>query len=243
MSTPLPPADPPTSTLRSRWRRIRPRGRGAVIGSAVLALLVVGGVAVALVIPDGGPGRDGGGRGGPEVGLSSGLADAGGLGAVDGLGAREEGGGRGGRDGLGRLGDDTLLAGTVTSVGDGTLVVTPDGDTPRTIRTDDRTRVRGTGNTALGDLQAGERVVVRVTGAGDAATAVGILVPTARVTGTVTALAGDTATVTTIDGLVMTVDIAGVGQKPVVGNLVVLSGTAANGALKADSVRVLPVTG
>lgn len=222
------PSPPPPPSRRFRWRR--PRGRGAVLGAALLALLVVGGVAAALLIP----GR--GDRGAPDdIGLA---AETGELAGADGPG-RGEGRGRGGPWGRG-LGDDTLLAGTVVSTADGSLVVTLDGGAQRTIRTDDDTRVRGNGNAALGDLAAGERVVVRVSGTGDAATAESILTPRARVTGTVTELSGDTATVTAIDGLTATVDVAGVNPKPVVGDLVVLSGVADGTTIAADQVRVLP---
>ena len=89
-----------------------------------------------------------------------------------------------------RLGDDTL-PGRLRGLRAGPLVVTPDGAPQRTLRTDGDTRVRGGGNTGLGDLQAGERVVVRIDGTGEAARAVAVLVPPTRVIGTVTAVAGD----------------------------------------------------
>jgi len=70
---------------------------------------------------------------------------------------------------------------------------------------------------------------------------VAVLVPPARVTGTVTAVAGDRITVVQLDGLTATVDVTALTQKPVVGDLVVLSGTALDGAtLRADGVRFLP---
>jgi hypothetical protein len=262
MTTPIPP-DPPTTPAaaaspapRRGWRRLRPRGRGGVIGAAVVALLVVGGVAAALLIPDG-DGR--GHRGGSGVGLAgesgelggpdglNGLNGLGGLGGADDLGGpasgRGEGRDRGGRggDGARGLGADTLLAGTVVSTSAGSIVVTPDGGAQRTVRTDDNTRVRGNDNQALGDLQTGERVVIRVSGTGDAATVVTILAPQARVTGTVTALSGDTATITAVDGLGVTANVAALSQKPAVGDLVVLTGVAANGTtITADGIRVLP---
>ena len=218
-----------------------------MIGAAIVAVLVVGGVVAALLVPWGHRGGPGDFRG-PAVGLSGESSELGDIEGLDDGGARSDGPGR---DGPGRgrgdrpvargLGNDTLLAGTVVSTGNGSLVLTPDGGAQRTIRTDDRTRVRGSGNAALGDVAPGERVVVRVTGTGDAATAVAVVTPRARVTGTVTALTGDSATVTGVDGLTVTVDVAGLGQKPAVGDLVVLTGTAANGTtLKADQVRVLP---
>ncbi len=56
MTTPLPPDEPSASAAPRpgrRWYRRRPRGRAAVLGAALLALLVVGGVAAVLLIPDG----------------------------------------------------------------------------------------------------------------------------------------------------------------------------------------------
>lgn len=246
MTTPNTPPEPPTAPVarRSRWRR--PRGRGAVIGAALVALLVVAGVAAALLIPGHGPGRkDREDFGGPDIGLSGGFGELDGLGGPGPAGPDRGGPGRGGPRGgapLDRgLGDDTLLAGTVVSTADGSIIITPDGGAQRTIRTDGDTRVRGNGNTGLGDLQAGERVVLRISGTGEAATAVTILAPQARVTGTVTALTGDTATVTAIDGLTVTADVTALSQKPAVGDLVVLTGVATNGTtLTADGIRILP---
>lgn len=212
--------------------RRRPRGRTLVIGAVVLAVLVVAAVVAALVLPGGGPGRDGDRRGGPPgIGLT---------GEFDELGP---GGPRGPR-GDGWPGDDPVLVGSVVSAAPGTLVVTPDGGAPRTLRTDDDTRVRGGGNAALGDLAPGERVVVRVEGTGDAATAVAVLAPQARVAGTVTALTGTAATVVAVDGRTVAVDVAGLGQQPAVGDVVVLTGTFTDGTtLVADGVRILPRAG
>lgn len=253
MSTPIPPVPDhvptPAVAPSSRSPRWRPRGRTAVVGAALVALLVVAGVAAALLA-----GSD---RPGPPRDVRPDLALAGATGE---LGAREGGDGLAGLVGpddepgegprrqrrgapLERgLGDDALLVGAVVATADGSIVLAPDGGAPqRTIRTDDRTRVRGNGNTALGDLQPGERVVVRVDGTGDAATAVAVVAPQARVTGTVTALAGDTATITAVDGLTVTADVAALGRKPAVGDLVVLTGTAGNGTtIKADTIRILP---
>ncbi|OLT03712.1 hypothetical protein BJF90_03100 [Pseudonocardia sp. CNS-004] len=100
--------------------------------------------------------------------------------------------------------------------------------------------MRGAGNSGLGDLQVGERVVVSVEGTGDAATAEAIWVPQASVTGTVTALSGETATVVSVDGLSVPVDTTGLSQKPAVGDVVVLTGTADAGTIRADGIRVLP---
>jgi hypothetical protein len=83
-------------------------------------------------------------------------------------------------------------------------------------------------------------VVVQVEGTGDAATAESIWVPQASVTGTVTALSGNTATVTSVEGLTVSVDITALSQKPVVGDVVILTGTADAGTIRADGIRVLP---
>jgi hypothetical protein len=243
--SPLPPPGPPPG--RRPWRP-RLRSRGVIIGAAVVALLVVGGVTAALLIPDrdrhfgpgfgrmgsigelddrSGPwgGPSGGPWGGPEGGPWRGE---------DGFGGHDRGGVRG-------VGDAAVLTGTVSAVSSGTLVVNVDGGAQRTLRTDGDTRVQGVANNGLGDLQAGERVVVQVQGTGDAATARTVWTPQARVTGTVTALAGDRATVTSIDGLTITVDVAALSQKPVLGDFVVLTGVAADGStIRADGIRVLP---
>lgn len=216
------PTDPSTTPGRSRWRRLRPRGRGGVIAAAVVAVLVVGVVAAVLLGQGRGDRVPGVGRSG-ETGQMEG-----------GPGGRSDHG-RGPGRGAG-VGD-----GPVVSTATGTITLTPDGAAARTLRTDDTTRVRGSGNTAVGDLQAGERVIVRVSGSGATATAVSIEVPKASVTGTVTALSGDTATITSVDGLVVSANAAALSQKPVVGDVVVLTGTVANGTtITADGIRVLP---
>jgi hypothetical protein len=220
-----------------RWRR--PRGRALVVGAVVLAALIVAAVVAALLIPGGGPGRDGDRRGGPEIGLT-GEYDELGAGPGHGVGPGHGRGDRGPRgDGTGLL-EGPVVIGSVVSTAERTLVVTPDGGTPRTLRTNDDTRVRGAGNAALGDLTAGERVVVRVDGTCDAATALSILTPQARVVGTVTALTGTSATVVAADGRTVTADVAALGQQPAVGDVVVLTGTITDGAtLTADGVRIL----
>lgn len=237
-----PPAPPPG---RRPWRS-RLRSRGVIIGAAVVALLVVGGVAAALLIPD----RDR--HFGPGFGRmeSTGEIDDRGApwgGPSGGPWAGPEGGpwrgeaGFGGHDRGGVPGNAAVLTGTVSAVSSGTLVVNVDGGAQRTLRTDGGTRVQGVANSGLGDLQAGERVVVQVQGTGDAATARTVWTPQARVTGTITALAGDRATVTSIDGLTVTVDVAALSQKPVVGDVVVLTGVATDGStIRADGIRVLP---
>lgn len=248
MTSPTP--DPSTNPAPAGWRRFRPGRRTAVIAASVVGLLLVIGVVGALLVPGGaGRGRGDHGPGGPDAVL---LGDVGELGLADGL----DGGGSGGhggpgdrRDGRGgpgfgpldrRLGDDTLLAGTVVSAADGSLVLTPDGAPQRTVRTDDDTRVFGGGNRAVGDLEAGERVVLRIDGTGDTATVVAAFAPQARVIGTVTTLAGNQATVVAVNGLTVTADVTGIGQQPAVGDLVVLTGGANGATLRADEVRVLP---
>lgn len=248
MTIPVPP-QPTQPQLPPPGRRFPARG-GLVIGSVVLALLVVGGIATALVMPD---------RGGPGFGRHGGPGDAALLSEELGFGAELDGPGFDPRDdrgggrfdgehrpgrglGLGRLGDDTLLAGTVVSTTPGTLVVTPDGAAQRTFATSDDTRVFGGGNRSVADLTAGERVGLRIDGTGDAATVVAVWAPRARVAGTVTALTGDQATIIAVNGLTVTADLAGIGQKPAVGDLVAIVGGAEGSTLRADELRVLPKT-
>lgn len=228
-------APAPESPTR-RWRR--PRGRALVIGAVVLAALIVAAVVAALLIPGGGPGsdrvRDGDRRGVPEIGLTGEFDE---LGGGPGPGGRGDRGPRG--EGAGLL-EGPVVIGSVVSTSEGALVVTPDGGAPRTLRTNDDTRVRGAGNAAVGDLTAGERVVVRVDGTGEAATALSILTPQARVVGTVTALTGTSSTIVAADGRTVTADVAALGQQPVVGDVVVLTGTITDGiTLTADGVRIL----
>jgi hypothetical protein len=233
--------EPPTSEVpppRRPWRS-RLRSRGVVITAVVAALVVIGGVTTALLLPH----HDRDDRFGPgfeRAGWSGAPPWAegrhGGMG-MGGHGAERFGGP--GRDGVG-FDDEPVVAGTVASVANGSIVVNVDGAGQRTIRTDGDTRVRGSGNSGLGDLQVGERVVVAVEGTGEAATAEGIWVPQASVTGTVTAVSGDTATVTSVEGLPVTVNTAALSQKPAVGDVVVLTGTADAGTIRADGIRTLP---
>ncbi|NMH97127.1 hypothetical protein [Pseudonocardia acidicola] len=239
MSTPTPPGaagEQPTEQVAAQPPAVRPRRRRRWLigGASALALLVVAGVAAALLIPDGGRGAGPGGR----AGNSASVAD---LGGADLLAAVGPGGGRGhGGEGRG-LGSDTLLVGTVATVGNGTVVVNRDSGGQMTVKTDNKTRVPG-GNANLGNLTAGERVVVRVRGTGAAATAVSVATPRAHVSGTVIAITGDRATVIAADGLTVTVDISGLATKPAAGDLVTLTGTSADGGatLKAQTVRTLP---
>jgi hypothetical protein len=133
------------------------------------------------------------------------------------------------------------LAGTVSSVDGANVVVNADGGAPVTVTTGDRTKVVGEQRHAVGDLKAGDRVLVR----GQVGRPAGrILVSTARARGTVTALDGDRATLTRPNGLTQVVDMAALSAKPKVGDRVVVRGAMAdNGAtLRAQSVRVLPKT-
>ncbi len=228
----------PTTPQQLPPRRSRLGRRGPAVGAAVLALLVVAAVAVAFLV--GGPGRDRD-RGGP--------AGFGGPAQFDderrGDGRPGDGWGGGGRGDRGPgggagLGDGPVLTGTVVSVADGALVVAADGCAQRTLRTDDATRVRGGDDGALGDLQAGERVAVAVEGTGDTAVARTVWSPDASVTGTVTAVTGDRATVLSVEGLPVTADVAALSQRPVAGDVVVLTGTAADQVLRAEEIRILP---
>jgi hypothetical protein len=236
--------EPPTSEVPPRrpWRS-RLRSRGAVITAAVAALVVIGGVTAALLLPD----HDGG-RFGPGVDRAGWAGPPWAEGGHGPMGGHWGGGYRGDDDDRfedqgprgGGLGDEPVVTGTVASVANGSIVVTVDGAGQRTIRTDGDTRVRGSGNSGPGDLQVGERVVVAVEGTGDAATAESIWVPQASVAGTVTALSGDTATVTSVEGLTVAVNTAALSQKPAIGDVVVLTGTADAGTIRADGIRVLP---
>jgi hypothetical protein len=223
-----------------------------IVGAVILAVLVAGGVAVALLIPDrhrgfdrigpvgerGSWGAPWQGSGGPGEGPWGGGGPGGG---PWGHGDRFSAPGRGDERGPRGMGDAPVLVGTVASVADGTLVVNVDGSGQRSLRTGGDTRVRGGQNSGLGDLQTGERVVVQVQGTGATATARAVWTPQARVVGTVTALSGDRATLTSIDGLTVTADVAALSQKPVVGDVVVLTGVAADpSTIRADGIRVLP---
>ncbi|GAA1177448.1 hypothetical protein [Pseudonocardia alaniniphila] len=248
--SPPPPADGPAP--RRSWRS-RLRSRGVIIGAVIVAVLVAGGVAAALLVPDRhrgfdriGPVGERGNWGAPWQG-SGGPGEGPWGGGGPGWGPWGHGdrfsapGGHGDERGPRGMRDAPVLTGTVASVADGTLVVNVDGSGQRSLRTDGDTRVRGGQNSGLGDLQSGERVVVQVQGTGASATARAVWTPQARVIGTVTALAGDRATLTSIDGLTVTADVAALSQKPVVGDVVVLTGVAADpSTIRADGIRVLP---
>lgn len=235
MTTPTAPAPPPVPPESAPAPRRRLRSRGGVIGAIGLALVIVGVVAAALIIP------------GVPGGRPAAVSGVGLLGEQGDLWPLRGPGGRGhnpadSKGGVGTaLGNDALLAGTVVAADNGTLVIAVDGGPQRTLRADDRTRVRGSGAAALSSLKPGERVVVRVSGSGDAATALSVMSPQARVTGTVTAITGDIATVMGIDGRPATVNIAKLTQKPVVGDIVIVTGLVTDGStISADRIRVLP---
>jgi hypothetical protein len=236
--------EPPTTEVkppRRNWKS-RLRSRGAVITAVVAALVVIGGVTAALLLPDHdrgrfGPGFDRAGWSG-EAPWEGGRH--GGWGGHDRGDAGDDFGDRGPGGRPFGLGDDPVVTGTVASVANGSIVVNVDGAGQRTIRTDGDTRVGGSSNNGLGDLQVGERVVVGVEGTGDAATAESVWVPQASVAGTVTVVSGDTATVTSVEGLPVTVNTTALSQKPAVGDVVVLTGTADAGTIRADGIRVLP---
>jgi hypothetical protein len=134
---------------------------------------------------------------------------------------------------------EKVLAGSVSSVADGQLVVRKDNGAEVAVPTDGDTRVYGARNKTLSDLQAGERVIVRV---GSDGVAAGVLAVRAHAAGTVTALDGDRATVVRAGGLSTVLDLSGVTERPAVGTVVVAVGTATqDGAtLKVEQIRQLP---
>jgi hypothetical protein len=149
-------------------------------------------------------------------------------------------GGWHGRQG-GPMANTATLSGAVVSVAPGNLVVAQDGAGQVTVPTTDRTRVMGAGNGLTG-LQPGQRVVVRI---GGDKSAVVVFSPKAQAVGTITAVAGDRATLVRPDGLTEPVDLSAVNPKPANGDVVAVSGTAAeNGAtLKVDTLRAMPKAG
>ena len=227
------PENPPPAAPRRRFRFTR---FGLLLAAAGLGILVVGGVIGALAFPRSVnahlPGRPGVERmvdpGGPEGGQGRGHG-------------QESRPGPGMAPGIGRTGP--MIAGTVVSVSDGTLVVAPDGGgAQRTLHTDANTRFGGpgAGQQVLTGLKPGQRVVVEVQGTGATATATAVRAPIARVVGTVTALTGTTATVTATDGLVVQVDVSKANPVPVVGDGIAAAGPVTGTTITADQVRVLP---
>ncbi len=226
-----------------------PHRRRWPIFAGVLGLLVVLGLLAAMLLS--GRGYDPS-NAGDEAAVQLAVADAGGLGELDLTDGANDPNAAPSADTSGepprrhppllrRLGDDTLLVGTVASAADGTLTVTRDVGGELTVTTTENTRVRGGGNASLGDLTAGERVVVRV---GTDKQAIGVLVLRPHVAGTVTALDGDRATVTRASGLTQVVDVSALADKPQVGDLIAVVGSSADGGatLKAEKIKQLPET-
>jgi hypothetical protein len=137
---------------------------------------------------------------------------------------------------------EKVVAGAVGSVGDGKLVVRKDNGTEVSVATDAKTKVRGAKHTALSDLKAGERVVIKV---GTDGVADGVLVVRAHAAGTITKLDGDHATLVRLGGLRVELDLSGVSERPAVGTVVVAVGTATDGGatLKVEQIRELPTLG
>lgn len=186
---------------------------------------------------DGGLGGPDGGFGGP--GMGPGGHPGMGPGGDFGMGPRGDFGPGRAHERHGGLANTATLTGSVVSVAPDNLVVAPDGGAPQvTVPTNNRTRVRGVGNGLTG-LQPGQRVVVRI---GGDKSAVAVFSPEARAIGTITALNGDRAVLVRPDGLTENVDLASVNPKPANGDLVAVTGAAAeNGAtLKVNNLRVLP---
>jgi hypothetical protein len=227
----------PRST-RSGSARWNPRGwsrRRRWIGLGVLLILIL--LIIALICGISRHHRYGHRHGHGHHGHSAfhqGMPDGG-----MGLGGTGMGGPGGGRDREGGpMANMATLNGSVVSVAPGSVVVAQDGAGQVTVPTTDRTRMMGAGNGLTG-LQPGQRVVVRL---GADKSAVAVFSPKARAVGTITAIAGDRATLVRLDGLTEPVDLSAVNPKPANGDVVAVSGTAAeNGAaLKVDTLRVMP---
>lgn len=240
-----------------RWnpRAWSPRRRWVGIGALVILVLLIAVLIWGIARHHwfghrnghhGGPGHSAfqpGMPGGPgvEMGMDGGSGGP--------MGGAPDGEGRGGHDGRGSRADreggpmanTASLSGSVVSVAPGNLVLAADGAGQVTVPTNDRTRFMGAGNGLTG-LQPGQRVVVRI---GGDKSAVAVFSPKARAIGTITAIAGDRATLVRPDGLTEPVDLAAVNPKPVNGDVVAVSGTAAdNGAtLKVDTLRPMPRAG
>ncbi|MGH3938733.1 MAG: hypothetical protein ACRDTG_08860 [Pseudonocardiaceae bacterium] len=220
------PAPEPTATPPSPRRR---RRLPWLIG---LGGVLVGGLAGGLLVA-GGFGHD---RPAPDLGF---VAEAELItSAFPGEGDGDRPGGHHGPFGPGpwRLGpDEQVVVGTVAGSGANDLTVAQDGGSQTSIPTDEDTRVRGAGNHELSDLNAGERVVVRL---GPDGTAAAVSVVQARVLGTVTTLDGDRATVLRPDGLAVQIDLTGVQERPEVGTVVAVRGSAESGGgvLRAEEV-------
>lgn len=244
-----PPPDAPDS--RRRWWRRRPRRRWPWISGAVIVALVVLAAIfwVGLLVGShhGRHGRFHRGDGGLGHGRLYGMPGPGGTGSGWAYGPGPGGNGRWGGFGLGGSGGGTFarpagpaVLGTLASVNGANLVINQDGGQQVTVPTTAQTMVVGDQRTSVTDLRPGDRVAVREDATHNA---LGVLVIPARMAGTVTALTGDQATVSTPSGLTETVDVSGVTNKPKVGDRVMVTGTATNNgtAIKATQLRVLPV--
>lgn len=227
MTSPVPePADTTLPSPRRRRRLPWLAGLGGVlVGALVGGLLVAGAL---------GPGRAA-----PDLGFVAEAELLTGAFPVEGDGDRPGGHHRPFGHHPWRLGpDEKVVVGTVVGSGANNLTVAQDGGSQTSIPTDEDTRVRDRadgGNRELSDLDAGERVVVRVDSDGTA-TVVGVV--RGHVLGTVTALEGDRATVLRPDGLAVQVDLSEVQQRPEVGTVVAVRGavTSDGGVLRAEEV-------
>jgi hypothetical protein len=136
---------------------------------------------------------------------------------------------------------EKVVAGSVSSITDGTLAVRKDNGVEVKVPTNADTKVRGTPGKALSELAAGQRVLVKV---GADGVADGVLVARAHAAGTVTKLEGDRATVVRANGLSVVLDLSAVSQRPAIGTVVVAVGTAADDStIKVTSIRELPTLG
>lgn len=126
----------------------------------------------------------------------------------------------------------TVVVGTVKAVRDGALDVAKDGGGEATVTTGPSTKTRGVD---LAGLRPGQRVVVRAKDG----KALMVSVPQAHARGTVTALDGDRATLVEFEGSTRTLELSGVADKPKVGDLVAVRGTASGDVLVVERVRRL----
>ncbi|HEY3261440.1 MAG TPA: hypothetical protein VGJ95_14430 [Pseudonocardiaceae bacterium] len=239
---PEPPAQPPGQPTGRR--------RAWLLPAAVGALLLVGVLTAAVVIagplsPSRGAGNATADTAGDAASLDALLEPAADPSDLPALPEAKDRPFRHGHKGFGpwRLREgEKVVAGTVSSVADGKLVVRKDNGAEVTVPTDSDTKVRGAQNRSLSDLQAGERVIVKV---GTDGVANGVLAVKAHAAGTVTKVDGDRATVVSPGGLTTVLDLSGVSQRPAVGTIVVAVGTATDdgATLKVEQIRELPTLG
>ena len=245
----LPPQPPQPPQPPEPPQPARPPRRSGWVMPAVLGALLLAGVLIAAVVIAG-PGAANRNAGGVAISDMASLdallqqaADP-----ADPTAANPDAKNRPfprGRKGHGplRLRDgEKVLAGSVSSVADGKLVVRKDSGAEVTVPTDGDTRVGGAQNKALSDLQAGERVIVKV---GSDGIADGVLAVKAHAAGTVTKLDGDRATVVRAGGLSTVLDLSGVPDRPAVGTVVIAVGTATDdgATLKVEQIKELPTLG